>query len=121
MTTHRIDQADLLRGGALGPFQETGRKVRPEADAAPVAHGEALDRSAVGQDRAEISEAARRLMEIAGALEVGKEAVRALPDVRSEKVAEAMRHLEQGFHQSAEVRNEVAEGVSRVVEGMEEL
>ena len=118
MTMNRIDQADILRQGALGRFQETGRRDRArETDpAAPRPAG-----AEQAKDRAEISPAARRLMEIHDALETGRESVAQLPDVREERVAQAKARLAQGYYRSVEVQAKVAQGVDRVVKGIEEL
>lgn len=118
MTMNRIDQADILRQGALGRFPETGRQDRSQGVGSAAQTPGGSERV---EDRAEISEAARRLMEVHGALEVGREAVQELPDVRAERVAEAKQHLAQGYYRSVEVQAKVAEGVGRVMEGMDAL
>ena len=118
MTMNRIDQADVLRQGALGRFHETGRRDRARENdpAAPRPAG-----AEQATDRAEISPAARRLMEVHDALETGRRSVAELPDVREERVAEAKARLAQGFYRSVEVQTKVAQGVDRVLEGIEDL
>jgi hypothetical protein len=120
MTLNRIDHAGLAGRQALERFQETSRQDRPRpgsagADAAPDAARPEQS------DRAEISETARRLMEIRKDVDVGREALDNLPEVRDARVAEAKERLARGYYHSAAVTEDVAAKVGRTIEAIDEL
>ena len=71
--------------------------------------------------RLEISEAARRLVDLKLAVDSGREALTALPDVRPEKVAAARERLATGFYHSVEVRQAVAGRLVGVIGDLENL
>jgi hypothetical protein len=101
---------DRFRGaerGANGTGAELGATTEPKTTA--------------GADKADISEAARKLVDLRQAVDVGRNALAALPDVRPEKVAAARERLATGFYHSVEVRQAVAERVSAVVSGLDNL
>jgi hypothetical protein len=118
MTTNRIDQAEVLRQGALGPFRETVRKDRPGESGPSTTAPAAPERT---EDRAEISAAARRLMEIHGTLEFGRKAVDDLPVLREDAVAAAKARLEEGYYHSEEVLDKVTDSVKQVFDGLDAL
>ena len=72
-------------------------------------------------DKAEISDAARNLMDLRQAIDAGRAAMEALPDIRQDKVDEAKTRLDQGYYNSVEVRDQVAERLQRVIEDMDQL
>ncbi|MCP4572074.1 MAG: hypothetical protein GY838_06940 [bacterium] len=115
---NRIDQTDVLRQGAVGRFQETSRRDRAQ-ETDPAATKQAGKEQVT--DRAEISEAAQRLMEVRSALEIGRKAVDGIEDVREERVLQAKARLAEGYYQAVEVQSKVADGVSRVMDGMDAL
>lgn len=121
MTLNRIDPSVLERTGVVERFNESVRQggprdkngtAQPDAPAAtPPQH----------LDRAEISETARRLMEIRNTVDQGREAVEALPDVRDTKIAEARRRLAQGFYNSLQVTEDVARKLDRTFDAIDGL
>lgn len=72
-------------------------------------------------DKADISDAARRLVDLRQAVDVGRNALAALPDVRPEKVSAARERLATGFYHSVEVRQAVAKRVAGVMDGLDSL
>jgi len=55
------------------------------------------------------------LVELKQAVEVGKAALAALPDVREDRVAQARERMAEGFYHSIAVREKVAERLSGVL------
>lgn len=118
MAMERINGSPLTRQGILERFRgsET-RSGTPGQDAGASAGGA----QAGGTDKADISDAARRLVDLRRAVDAGRAALAALPDVRPEKVAAARERLANGFYQTEAVRESVADRVAGVVQGLDAL
>lgn len=116
MAMDKIKGSPLLQQGLLDRFRGTERGAAQPGT--PEATGQPARKSA---DKADISDAARRLVDLKAAVDAGRAALAQVPDVRPEKVAAARERLATGFYQSAEVRQTVAERVSGVFEGLDRL
>jgi hypothetical protein len=118
MAMDRINGSPLLRQNQIDRFQGSerprGDSGAGEAAGAPPASGAEID-------RAEISDTARKLVDLRQAVMVGRSALGGLPDVREDRVAQVRERLAMGYYQSAEVTSKVAEKVAGVVGAMGEL
>lgn len=76
-------------------------------------------RSTPTGDRAVISDQARKLMEMRQTYEAGQAAIEREPELREDKVAQVRARLEEGYYESAQVREKVSAGVLRAIEGTE--
>jgi hypothetical protein len=119
MAMNPISNNPHLRQGALDAFAGTQRRDEKAASAENGAVQPA--RSERLADKAEISDTARRIVALRGALEAGKAAAAAEPDLREEKLAQVRERLASGFYNSVEVQAKVADGVGQVIRGIEEL
>jgi hypothetical protein len=118
MAMERINGTPLFRQGILERFRGSDtRPGTPGQDAGASAGGA----PAGGADKADISDAARRLVDLRRAVDTGRAALASLPDVRPEKVAAARERLATGFYQTAAVRESVADSVAGVVQGLDTL
>lgn len=121
MAMDRINGSPLLRQSVLDSNRQSdrvGKDGQPAdvlADLAPAAS------KPVSGDTAEISATAHRLMELRQAVDRGRVALSGLPDIREDKVAAARERLKSDYYQSRAVRDQVAEGVASVLQGLEEL
>lgn len=118
MAMDKINGSPLLRQGILDRFRGAERG----AGQAGTNPGGATDPStAPTADKADISDAARRLIDLRQAVDTGRRALAELPDVRPEKVAAARERLATGFYNAVEVRDAVAERLAGVVAGIDNL
>lgn len=118
MAMERINGTPMFRQGILERFRSSdARTGTPGQDATNSAGGPA----AGGADKADISDAARRLVDLRRAVDTGRAALASLPDVRPEKVAAARERLASGFYQSDAVRETIADRVAGVVKGLDTL
>ena len=118
MAMEKINGSPLLRQGILDRFRGAERGAN-QAGADP---GSIADPNLGSTaDKADISDAARRLIDLRQAVDVGRRALADLPDVRPEKVAAARERLATGFYNSVEVREAIAERVAGVVAGLDNL
>lgn len=118
MAMERINGSPLLRQGILERFRSSeSRTGTPSPDAGASAGGTPTG----GADKADISDAARRLVDLRRAVDTGRAALASLPDVRPEKVAAARERLATGFYQTEAVRESVAGSVAGVVQGLDAL
>ncbi len=121
MAMDKINGSHLLPQGILDGSRQserTSKDGRPDSvrtDTAPAA-----GRSGAG-DTAEISPTAHLLMDLRHAVESGRRAMTALPDIRQDKVELARERLESGFYDSETVRETVAAGVESAILGLENL
>lgn len=120
MAMDRIQGSSLAPHGALNNLSRSGKADESGRDEATSA---ALDRDSVAAakagDTAEISDAGKHLVDLKQAVEVGKVALAALPDVREDRVSEARERLSEGFYHSAAVRDQVAEKLVGVLGALE--
>ncbi len=70
---------------------------------------------AANTDHADISDNARKLVDLKKAVDTGRAALELLPEVREDKVAQVKDRLASGFYQSAEVRDNVAARLTSLV------
>lgn len=118
MAMDKINGSPLLRQGLLDRFRgaERGNAQPGTADTA----SQGANASATA-DKASISEAARRLVDLKAAVDAGRAAIAQEPDVRPEKVAAARERLATGFYHSVEVRQALAERVGGVLNSLDNL
>jgi hypothetical protein len=120
MAMDKINGSHLSRTGGLDPFSGPVRsKKDSETEADRPAAGPA--RNAKPADTMEISEAAHRLVDLRQAVDTGRAAIEALPEIRDEKVELARKRLGQGFYNSQAVRDEVAAKLGSVLDKIDEL
>jgi hypothetical protein len=100
---------DRLRGTARDEAKPTGTTPHGDLPAAATA------------DKADISDAARRLVDLKNVVDAGRDAIAQLPDVRPEKVTAARERLASGFYNALEVRQVVAGRLGGVFDGIEKL
>lgn len=118
MAMDKINGSPLLRQGLLDRFRGTERGGSAQGlGGGTVADGPA----GAATDKAEISEAAHRLVDLKQAVDVGRRAVAALPDVRAERVSAARERLATGFYHSVEVRQSVADRVAGVINSLDNM
>jgi len=120
MSMNKINGSDLVRQNMLEKFQGTTRSEKDKAEGSAQEESTAAARPTIPGDKAEISETAQKLMELRQAIHAGRSALVNEPDIREDKVAEVKQRLDQGFYNSVEVRDEVAEKLRQVFEGMPE-
>ncbi|MBM4132013.1 hypothetical protein FJ250_13465 [bacterium] len=118
MAMDKINGAPLLRQGLLDRFRNADRSGAQPGAADPAGQPAVAPTAA---DKAEISDAARRLVDLKAAVDVGRAALAELPDVRPEKVAAARERLATGFYHSAEVRQTVAGRLGGILENLGKL
>lgn len=118
MAMDKINGSPLLRQGILDRFRGAERGAGQTGTGPGSVADPTLGTTA---DKADISDAARRLIDLRQAVDVGRRALADLPDVRPEKVAAARERLATGFYNSVEVRDAVAERVAGVVAGIDSL
>ena len=118
MAMDKINGSPLLRQSAVDLFRSTERGGSGAESSAGVAGSAA---SGANADKADISAAARRLVDLKQAVDAGRQALAAIPDVRPDKVAAARERLATGFYHSVEVRQAVAERVAGVISNLDNL
>ena len=110
---HRLGNVDKL----LGNTQDAkGKKAEESAESGPN-----LAVQPNPADTLEISEAAHRMVDLRRAVDTGREAIENMPEVREDKIALAKKRLEQGYYQSAQVRDEIAQKLGSVFSTLDEL
>ena len=115
MAMDKINSSPLLRPSSLDTFQTTRKgEDRPAGTGSADAGAPAAGTQATA-DKAEISAEARQLVDLRQAVDAGREALAALPDVRQERVADARQKLQAGFYNSSEVLDQVAEKLGKVL------
>jgi len=121
MGMHKINSSPLLRQGTLETSRQNEGVSADRTDKAKAAdNGQGVSAAASG-DTAQISDTAHRLMELRQAVETGRVAMAALPDVREDKVELARERIKSGFYHSTEVLAKTSSGVDKVIRGLEEL
>lgn len=118
MAMDKINGSPLLRQGLLDRFRGAGRGGSQPGSPETPAQGA---NTATTADKASISDAAHRLVDLKAAVDAGRAALAQAPDVRPEKVAVARERLATGFYHSVEVRQAVAERVGGVINSLDNL
>lgn len=118
MAMDKINGSPLLRQGLLDRFRGAERGGSQPGSTETPAQGA---NTAATADKASISDAARRLVDLKAAVDAGRAALAQVPDVRPEKVAAARERLATGFYHSVEVRQAVAERVGGVISSLDNL
>ena len=121
MSVNKIDGSQLTPPRQLDSFQGTARSNKSDSGQGIPAAGVAAEQGTKTGDTVEISAKARKLMEMRQVYEAGLESVGKEPDVREEKLAEVRSRLEEGFYNSTEVRQKLADGVVDAFKGIDEL
>ncbi len=123
MAMDRIQGPNLTRQGALKGFRNTQQTDNQHlgGDTAPAGAPSDGGKAAPTRDQAVISQAGRQLVDLRQAVDTGRAALEALPDVRQQKVDQARKRLDQGFYQSPAVREEVAGKLSGVLAALDKL
>ncbi len=119
MAMDRIQGRPQIHQGALESFRRTDRKGAEEGAETTAGVPAQGTGKAAGGDQLEISPAGQQLVDLKEAVETGKSALAALPEVREERVAAARQRLAQGFYHSSAVREKVAEKLVGVFGAME--
>ncbi|MBK7671600.1 MAG: flagellar biosynthesis anti-sigma factor FlgM [bacterium] len=118
MGMDKINSSPLQSRGLLDRLRGTARdETKPTGTPATSADLPA----AATADKADISEAARRLVDLKHVVDAGRDAIAQLPDVRPEKVTAARERLASGFYNALEVRQVVAGRLGGVFDGIEKL
>jgi hypothetical protein len=118
MAMDKINGSPLLRQSILDRFRGT---ERGNSVPGTISGATAEETAGATRDKAEISDAAHRLVDLKQAVDVGRKAMATLPDLRPEMVANARERLATGFYQSVEVRQAVAERVAGVINSLDNL
>lgn len=121
MAMDKINGSPLVRPGGLEKFLGTARSEKDDKADRTGSEGVAATRNAPPADTMEISEAAHRLVDLRQAVETGRKAMEALPEIREDKVEEARKRLAQGYYNSPEVMDKVATKLGSVFEKIDEL
>lgn len=120
MAMDRINGSPLHRPGGvdkfLGTAQNNQGKKADETEASQSSPAKAKP-----ADTMEISDEAHRMVDLRKAVDTGREAMQAMPDIREDKVALAKKRLEQGFYNSSQVRDDIAQKLGAVFSTMDEL
>jgi len=115
MAMDKIQGSSLPAQSALNNFTRTGKAGESGRDEGSAPVGRDASGSGTAGDIADISVAGKQLVELKQAVEVGKAALAALPDVREDRVAQARERMAEGFYHSIAVREKVAERLSGVL------
>jgi hypothetical protein len=121
MAMDKINGSPLARPGGLEKFLGTARSEKDDKADKPGSEAAAGTRSAPPADTMEISDAAHRLVDLRQAVETGRKAMDALPDIREDKVEEARKRLAQGYYNSPEVVDKIAGKLGSVFSKIEEI
>lgn len=121
MAMDKINGSPLIRPGGLEQFLGTARSEKDGKAGAAGGDRSGASSEAKPADTMEISEAAHRLVDLRQAVDTGRNALQALPDVREDKVAEVRERLHQGYYNSQEVRDKVAEKLGSVFSSLDAL
>ena len=116
MSTEKIHGPSLQQQQGLQQFQRIRQEPARTAEeaSAPATDAKPAERAERGE-KVEISEQARRLQDLRAAVDAGREALAAQPDVRADAVAAARRHLAAGALNTAEARDATAARLEEVL------
>ena len=121
MSLNRIDGSQLNQSRQLDSFEGTARSNKANSEQEIPAKGVASDSKAKTGDTVEISDKAKQLMAMRQVYDDGLESVEKVPDVRAEKLELVRARLDEGFYNSSEVRDKVADGVLDAFHGIDEV
>ena len=121
MSMNKIDGSQSTPARQLDSFQGTARSNKSESGSGIPAEGLASENGVKTGDTAEISAKALKLMEMRQVYEAGLESVEDVPDVRAEKLAQVRSRLEEGFYNSTQVREKLADGILDTFQAIDEL
>ncbi len=122
MAMDRIHGSPLLRQGALDGFRKAQQSDGRETPGGPGPSGVPQEGGVARQaaDQAVISPAGKQLVDLRQAVDTGRAALAALPDVREDRLNQVRQRLDQGFYQSTAVRDKVAERLAGVLSSLDE-
>lgn len=121
MAMDKINGSPLNRPGVLENFLGTARSAKDDKAETDPANSNIASRPAKSADTMEISEAAHKLVDLRKAVETGRDAIKALPEIRAEKVEEAQKRLRQGYYNSSEVQSKIADKLGSLFSKMDEI
>lgn len=119
MSMDKINGSPLMRPGLLDHFK-VGNKEKDGSEATSEANTNNKPASKPA-DRAQISDTAHQLMDLRAAVDVGRAALEAIPEVREDRVALAKKRMEQGYYNSQVVQDELAGSLAQVIGKIDEL
>jgi len=115
----KINGSPLMRPGLLDRFKVANKeKDGSEATSAVNSNDRPTTKPA---DKAEISDTAHKLMDLRAAVDVGREAIDGLPDIREDRIVEAKKRLEQGYYNSQVVQDRLAGNLAKILGKIDEL
>ena len=121
MSINKVDGSSVLRSQMVDKFQGTSKSEDQKKETPGIPADGTNGKASVRSDSLEISEAAHKLMNLQKAVDVGRTAMEATPDIREEKMDEVRQRLETGYYNSVEVRDKVASKVGNVIEELDKL
>ncbi len=107
MTLNKIQSSALPRSPQVEQYQQA-REHKRSNFAGPNDLRSQQAPMPAGEDQAEISANAKKLVDLRQALNTGISALEEEPDTRASKMAQVKDRLASGFYQSADVRDKVA-------------
>jgi len=123
MALRNVDRNTSLPASLLRRFAGARPDGAPPAET-PTAAGPGRDlaaRPAGDADRLDLSAGARRLERLQGDLAAARESLAALPETRSERVAQARARLAEGAYRSEDVQRSTAARLGSVLRRLEDL
>ncbi len=120
MAMDKINGSPLLQSGILDRFQgtKTDKNQSNKDTGSLTAHSNV---SGTTTDKAEISDTAHQLMDLRQVVDAGRAALESLPEVREDKIQASKQRIADGFYNSAEVKQQVAEKLGSVLTSLDEL
>lgn len=121
MGMDKINGSSVTGSNGLDKFLGTARSNKEKKAEANGTEGSISPARAQPADTMEISDTAHRLVDLRLAVETGRNAIDALPDIRMDKVEEARKRMHLGYYNSPEVLDKIAEQLGSVFAKMDEL
>lgn len=120
MAMNNINNSSLVRPGNLDRYQGTAKSEK-DGKAENLEQNLGTTQPPKPTDKAEISDAAHRMIDLRQAVDTGRDTIEALPDIREEKVEQAKKRLAQGYYNSLEVQDRIADKLGSVFNKMDEI
>jgi len=120
MAMDKINGSPLLQSGMLDRFQGTKTDKSKNSEETGVTAPQPSS-SGPTSDKAEISETAHKLIDLRQAVDTGRVAMEQLPDIREDKIALAKQRMAEGYYQSEDVQNKVAEKLGSVLDSIDKI